>query len=148
MIFMNNNNPRDYFEDRVEKGLIGPGSDSWGLPDDIEIISDYPLIRYFSGILFPEKEPANTESKFPSLNDNDNNQMRAETEGDGNEDSVDNKITDLNDNDLGLDSENKNKDNSVISDSENLNANRLGAIQNYATNFFNMLVIISNFSLR
>ena len=37
--------------------MIGPGSDTFGLPDEEEIISnDTPLQRYFSGILFPEKD--------------------------------------------------------------------------------------------
>ena len=56
MILMNNKHSLDYFEQRLEKGLIGPGSDSWGLPDEIEIISDYPLLRYYSGVIFPEKD--------------------------------------------------------------------------------------------
>ena len=124
---MNNNNPRDYFEDRIEKGLIGPGSDSWGLPDDIEIISDYPLIRYFSGILFPEKESANKDSKFPSFQDSVDNEMKADTEGDGNEDYADNKNVGLEEDELDSDIDSKkniNKDNVETPDSENLNSNR------------------------
>lgn len=46
---------RRIFQDRIQRGMIGPGSDMWGLPDDEEIISDYPLPRYFSGVLFPNK---------------------------------------------------------------------------------------------
>ena len=46
---------RQIFQDRILKGMIGPGSDMWGLPDEEEIISDYPLPRYFSGVLFPNK---------------------------------------------------------------------------------------------
>lgn len=46
---------RDKFQDRIRKGMLGPGSDTWGLSDEEEIISDYPLQRYFTGILFPEK---------------------------------------------------------------------------------------------
>ena len=46
---------RDKFQKRIQKGMLGPGSDTWGLPDKEEIISDYPLQRYFTGILFPEK---------------------------------------------------------------------------------------------
>jgi len=53
---------RQKFQDRLVKGMLGPGSDTWGLPDDEEIISDYPLIRYFTGVLFPEK--ASTASQF------------------------------------------------------------------------------------
>lgn len=65
---------RDSFQNRIKKGLIGPGSDIWGLPDEEEIISDYPLQRYFSGILFPEKKVAKSHSE------DDDNQMLAETE--------------------------------------------------------------------
>jgi len=46
---------RDKFQERIRKGMLGPGSDTWDLPDEEEIISDYPLQRYFTGILFPEK---------------------------------------------------------------------------------------------
>ena len=49
---------RQFFQDRIKKGMIGPGSDIIVKEEDIhnEIISDYPLIRYFSGILFPNKK--------------------------------------------------------------------------------------------
>lgn len=52
---------RQKFQDRLRKGLLGAGSDTWGLPDEEEIISDYPLIRYFTGVLFPEKAAVNTQ---------------------------------------------------------------------------------------
>jgi len=47
--------PRDIIQSRILKGMIGPGSDIWGVEDIEENISDYPLQRYFSGIVFPEK---------------------------------------------------------------------------------------------
>jgi hypothetical protein len=46
---------RDIIQGRILKGMIGPGSDTWGVEDKEEIISDYPLQRYFSGIVFPDK---------------------------------------------------------------------------------------------
>lgn len=46
---------RDIIQSRILKGMIGPGSDTWGVEDKEEIISDYPLQRYFSGIVFPDK---------------------------------------------------------------------------------------------
>lgn len=46
---------RDTFYTEIEKGLIGPGSDIFEVDDKEELISDYPLNRYYSGILFPEK---------------------------------------------------------------------------------------------
>jgi hypothetical protein len=53
---------RTIIQSRIQKGMIGPGSDTWGLPDDDEIIAnDYPLIRYFSGIIFPDKTNSRTE---------------------------------------------------------------------------------------
>lgn len=51
---------RDTIQSRILKGMIGPGSDTWGLPDEEEIISDYPLQRYFSGIVFPVKTACGT----------------------------------------------------------------------------------------
>ena len=60
---MNNyiNEPRLIFRDTIQKNLIGPGSDVFVSNVEEEIISDYPLSRYFSGILFPEKEIAQSE---------------------------------------------------------------------------------------
>ena len=57
---MSNNNDslaRDIFQERIKKGLLGPGSDIFISDKDIseEIISDYPLQRYYTGVLFPEK---------------------------------------------------------------------------------------------
>lgn len=55
---------REKFQNRIQKGMIGPGSDTWGLPDKEEIISsDTPLQRYFSGILFPEKDRVSSEQE-------------------------------------------------------------------------------------
>lgn len=49
-------NYRDSFYTEVQRGLIGTGSDIFGVPDNEELISDYPLNRYYSGILFPLKD--------------------------------------------------------------------------------------------
>ena len=49
-------NYRDSFYNEIQKGLIGPGSDIFGVPENEELISDFPLNRYYSGILFPEKD--------------------------------------------------------------------------------------------
>lgn len=48
---------RAKFEERIRNGMLGPGSDVYGLPDEEEIISDFPLQRYFTGILFPPRDP-------------------------------------------------------------------------------------------
>lgn len=58
---------RDTFQERILKGLIGSGSDSFGLPDEEEILSDYPLQRYFSAVIFPEKKFSATESEEDEL---------------------------------------------------------------------------------
>jgi hypothetical protein len=50
----NEKQARDLFQERIQTGLLGPGSDTWGLDPSFEIISDYPLIRYYTGILFPQ----------------------------------------------------------------------------------------------
>lgn len=67
-------NNRDIFQERILKGLIGPGSDSFGLPDEEEILSDYPLQRYFSAIIFPEKK------FFATENEKDEIELQTETE--------------------------------------------------------------------
>jgi hypothetical protein len=58
---------RDLFHHRIQKGMVGPGSENWGLETEEEIISDYPLVRYFTGILFPEKENPHSESEVDEL---------------------------------------------------------------------------------
>ena len=53
------NNNRKQVISRVQKELIGPGSDLFECEDKInfsdEIIADKPLSRYFSGILYPKQ---------------------------------------------------------------------------------------------
>lgn len=55
---MNNyiDEPRLIFRDTIKDNLIGPGSDVFISDYENEIISDYPLSRYYSGILFPERD--------------------------------------------------------------------------------------------
>lgn len=52
--------PRLIFRDTIKNNLIGPGSDIFTSNSEEEIISDYPLSRYYSGILFPERETENS----------------------------------------------------------------------------------------
>jgi len=54
---------RSRVEQFVFEGLHGPGSDTFGLPKDEERISDYPLRRYFTGILFPKRKVPNSFSE-------------------------------------------------------------------------------------
>ncbi|MBF0229660.1 MAG: hypothetical protein HQK63_08745 [Desulfamplus sp.] len=56
---------RDILYNEIKKGMIGPGADYFGLPDEEEIISDYPLNRYYSGILFPLKDYNDNSGYFP-----------------------------------------------------------------------------------
>ncbi len=58
---IDDNLARQKFQDRITKGMLGPGSDTWGVADNEEIISDYPLIRYFTGVLFPDKTNPDTQ---------------------------------------------------------------------------------------
>jgi hypothetical protein len=76
----------DIFINRIKSGLIGPGSDCWGLPDEEEIISDYPLQRYFSAILFPEKSPAENEKTKETPNNQSDDAMKMETSDDPDDD--------------------------------------------------------------
>lgn len=64
-----NLHPRDTFKEQIQKMLIGPGADIFGL-DDEEIIASYPLKTYYSGILFPERTGIRTDS-YPGLLDNE-----------------------------------------------------------------------------
>lgn len=64
---------RNVIRERIRKGLLGPGSDTWGLPDSEEVISDYPLQRYYTGILFPKRVMTESQAEI------DNAELRAET---------------------------------------------------------------------
>ena len=68
--------PRLIFRDTIQKNLIGPGSDTFTSNIDEEIISNYPLSRYFSGILFPERK---IYIKEDTIGSNDNTNSNAET---------------------------------------------------------------------
>ncbi|GAA6768676.1 hypothetical protein AAFH68_46320 [Flavobacterium sp. CGRL1] len=69
--------PRLIFRDTIQKNLIGPGSDVFTINNEEEIISDYPLSRYFSGILFPEKK---IDVRYDSVGLNIETNTNAETE--------------------------------------------------------------------
>ncbi|GAB1452735.1 hypothetical protein MASR2M47_27910 [Draconibacterium sp.] len=87
--------PRLIFRDTIKNNLIGPGSDVFISIAEEEIISDYPLSRYFSGILFPEKEVEKPEEDTKGNNDDVNANAEIEDSVDDilpleNEDSVSN----------------------------------------------------------
>lgn len=71
-------NYRDSFYTEIQRGLIGTGSDIFGVPDTEELISDYPLNRYYSGILFPNKDFPTGNPKSEEEIESNNNQ--AETD--------------------------------------------------------------------
>jgi hypothetical protein len=71
---------RDAFYDEIRDGLIGAGSDIFGVPNNEELISDYPLNRYYSGILFPSKDfptglPKSEEEIESSSNEADTDEI-------------------------------------------------------------------------
>ncbi len=70
------NEPRLIFRDTIKKNLIGPGSDVFISDIETEIISDYPLSRYYSGILFPERD------MDVSIGEKETNDANAEIEDD------------------------------------------------------------------
>lgn len=70
------NEPRLIFRDTIKKNLIGPGSDVFISEIETEIISDYPLSRYYSGILFPERD------MDVSIGEKETNDANAEIEDD------------------------------------------------------------------
>lgn len=76
---------RDIFQERIKKGLLGPGSDIFVDENDKneEIISDYPLQRYYTGVLFPEqikKDNAEDEIGKETESDNEEDAQNEETE--------------------------------------------------------------------
>lgn len=71
------NEPRLIFRDTIKKNLIGPGSDVFISDIENEIISDYPLSRYYSGILFPERDME------VSIGEKETNDANAEIEDGG-----------------------------------------------------------------
>jgi Helicase conserved C-terminal domain len=82
------------FRDTIRKGLIGPGSDIFGTPDEQEIISDYPLKRYYSGILFPERETNANQLTIGEVDDQDAKVEFSDDTQDGNQLQDDNeKVT-------------------------------------------------------
>ncbi|WP_374440286.1 helicase-related protein [Epilithonimonas sp.] len=62
--------PRLIFRDTIQNNLIGPGSDVFVSDAENEIISDYPLSRYYSGILFPERDMATSIGEKETIDAN------------------------------------------------------------------------------
>jgi hypothetical protein len=69
---------RDIFQQRIKKGLLGPGSDIFVDEKEKkeEIISDFPLQRYYTGVLFPEQIRVETQSE------KDDNELNNDTDSD------------------------------------------------------------------
>lgn len=116
--------PRLIFRDTIQKNLIGPGSDILISDADNEIISDYPLSRYFSGIVFPEKivDPVQDSFGFE-------NESNANAETIDNNDLITSELVDNNDSILAED-DNTEKKAKINTDSEYSEAN-----QYFPTNF-------------
>ena len=75
---MKNSKARDCYVERVRKSLLGPGAENelWGLESDSEeIISDYPLVRYYTGILFPQKKTKSDEIDFEESVEDDSESL-------------------------------------------------------------------------
>ncbi|UOQ76541.1 hypothetical protein MUN84_18685 [Hymenobacter sp. 5516J-16] len=47
---------REFFTSRLHQSLLGPGSDMYLGPAATEVLDDFPLQRYYTGILFPDRE--------------------------------------------------------------------------------------------
>lgn len=116
--------PRLIFRDTIQKNLIGPGSDILISDAENEIISDYPLSRYFSGIVFPEKIVDPIQDSFGFDNESNAN---AETIDDKME--ITNDLVENNDY-IHVEDDNTEKKSKVNSDSEYSEAN-----QYFPTNF-------------
>jgi hypothetical protein len=116
--------PRLIFRDTIQKNLIGPGSDILISDAENEIISDYPLSRYFSGIVFPEKIVDPIQDSFGFENESNAN---AETIDDNVE--IINELAENNES-IQVEDDNAEKKAKVNSDSEYSEAN-----QYFPTNF-------------
>jgi hypothetical protein len=105
---------REIFQKRIEKGLLGPGSDIFVKVEEIEneILSDYPLQRYYTGILYPDKTRSNTQ------NEADEAEGTALTESQDEEITDDSKQQDEDDNTENQ-NESSNESNSEIQISQN-----------------------------
>jgi hypothetical protein len=77
---------RQIFQERIKKGLLGPGSDIFVTESEIEeeIISDYPLQRYYTGIIYPEKE------LISSFSEQSDAECEAETSNDEDSENINN----------------------------------------------------------
>ena len=113
--------PRLIFRDTIKNNLIGPGSDVYVSNTEEEIISDYPLSRYYSGIIFPEREAELT------IGEKQENDANAEIE-DTKEDIIENSISE--DDTIETNDEDANKKSSVEAEKEYSEAN-----QYFPTNF-------------
>lgn len=97
---------RDIFQERIRKGLLGPGSDIFVDERDKneEIISDYPLQRYYTGVLFPEQiKKDNAESEVGNETESDDEedvQVEEAEETDSNKSYTTNKKGDSKDDEL------------------------------------------------
>ncbi|PWJ57593.1 helicase-like protein [Dyadobacter jejuensis] len=117
------NEPRLLFRDTIQQNLIGPGSDVLISDSDNEIISDYPLSRYFSGILFPERDI--DDPKKDGIGKNADANANAEIE----DDNLDTDLNQTNDSENDFD-EDVDKSKNVEPEKEYSEAN-----QYFPTNF-------------
>jgi len=65
-------NQREFYIKHIDKYLIGPGANNniFGFEAKNELLNNYPLQVYYSGILFPEIEQANNEIEKNDAIDN------------------------------------------------------------------------------
>jgi hypothetical protein len=65
-------NQREFYIKHIDRYLIGPGANNniFGFDTKNELLNNYPLQAYYSGILFPEIEQANSEIDKNQTTDN------------------------------------------------------------------------------
>lgn len=66
-----NSDPREIIKNIVIKQLFGPSNDTFLSDEDNEIINDYPLNKYFTGIIFPKLDTKENQNFDDSSLDND-----------------------------------------------------------------------------
>ena len=82
----------EIFQETIQSQLLGPGSDIYLDDSTYEIISDYPLKRYYSGILFPERVLSSQgESDTEEFDSDSDDELIYENED---EDDIDDQLVD------------------------------------------------------
>jgi len=79
-------NQREFYIKHIDRYLIGPGANNniFGFDAKNELLNNYPLQAYYSGILFPEIKQAQSSGEIAETDDNSNYQEQETVEQENN----------------------------------------------------------------